>query len=292
MSWDLKKLEWWCGQPDINATETIGLAVKLSTFIDNCPDDFLETLMNSPFGRVYNLFLERCCKTSPTTIETIRYRDELSTRLRMTGFTSNEGQRLLLAIMPFYPNGTMSVEDAISKLPKWLHTIYFNRYEGNTKEEQATDKINEESEKPGFNNRIFLNRMLGLSNLYYIDPEDKEIIEELRETRIQCIELLLSCSSTELGQQFNGDFGDRFWAMAQSGIQKESLNSKESNIRQEVQNWLTNTADSLNTEGGIQRFASALLFSVPGSVQLSSPEQNLPTWFIEGFKRYSSMSAS
>ena len=29
---------------------------------------------------------------------------------------------------------------------------------------------------PAFEDRIFLNRILGLSNLYYIDPEDQEIL--------------------------------------------------------------------------------------------------------------------
>ena len=33
-------------------------------------------------------------------------------------------------------------------------------------------------------NRIQLNRLLGLSNLYYIDPEDQEILQELRQVRL------------------------------------------------------------------------------------------------------------
>ena len=33
-------------------------------------------------------------------------------------------------------------------------------------------------------NRIQLNRLLGLSNLYYIDPEDQEILHELRDVRL------------------------------------------------------------------------------------------------------------
>ena len=35
------------------------------------------------------------------------------------------------------------------------------------------------------NNRIQLNRMLGLSNLYYIDPEDEEILKELESYDIK-----------------------------------------------------------------------------------------------------------
>ena len=131
-----------------------------------------------------------------------------------------------------------------------------------------------------------------LSNLYYIDPEDQEILSELKIVRLQCIELLLSCSSAELGNHFHSDFGDRFWALAQSGIQKEDLNAEEASQRDAIQNWLTKTPNSLHQDGGVQRFAAILLFSQPGSIQLSNPDQNLPAWFLEGFKRYTSMSAT
>jgi hypothetical protein len=220
MSWNLKKLEWCCGQPTINHVEAYELAIELSNFIDKCPDDFLEPLMSSSFGRIYSLFTEKCCTVVPNTSEAIACRDRLGNELRLSGFKTNEGHRLLLALMPFYPNGTMSVEDANAKLPEWLYKIYAKRYEEvNEQKAQATPSQND-LEEPGFGNRIFLNRILGLSNLYYIDPEDQEIRDELKEVRSQCVELLINCNSTDLGHHFNGDFGDRFWAMAQSGIQK------------------------------------------------------------------------
>ena len=95
--------------------------------------------------------------------------------------------------------------------------------------------------------------------------------------------------SDELGKQFQADFGDRFWAMAQSGIQKESLDSNEISQRDALQNWLSETPQSLHQEGGIQRFASVLLFNSPGSVRLANPDSNLPAWFAEGYKRFCSM---
>ena len=44
-------------------------------------------------------------------------------------------------------------------------------------------------------NRIQLNRLLGLSNLYYIDPEDEEILQELRQVRMSLIEAIERCPS-------------------------------------------------------------------------------------------------
>ena len=140
-----------------------------------------------------------------------------------------------------------------------------------------------------FEDRIFLNRILGLSNLYYIDPEDQEILKELREVRLQTTELMLSVGREELARQFQADFGDRFWAMAQSGVQKENLDAKEVEQRDAMQQWLSQTPNSLHQDGGIQSFAAVLLFNAPGSVRLADPDSNLPSWFTDGYKRYCSM---
>jgi hypothetical protein len=70
------------------------------------------------------------------------------------------------------------------------------------------------------------------------------------------------------------------------------LNAKEATQRDMIQIWLSQTPNSLHQEGGIQRFAAIILFSQPGSIRLSNPEQNLPAWFLEGFKRYTSMSVA
>ena len=77
--------------------------------------------------------------------------------------------------------------------------------------------------------------------------------------------------------------------MAQSGIQKESLNASEIQQRDAMQQWLSQTPNSLHQDGGIQRFAAVLLFSPPGSIRLAEPDRNLPAWFTEGYKRYCSM---
>ena len=51
--------------------------------------------------------------------------------------------------------------------------------------------------------------------------------------------------------------------MAQSGVQKESLDANEISQRDALQQWLSETPQSLHQEGGIQRFAAVLLFNPP-----------------------------
>ena len=60
--------------------------------------------------------------------------------------------------------------------------------------------------------------------------------------------------------------------MAQSGVQKETLNANEIELRDAMQQWLSQTPNSLHQEGGIQRFAAVLLFNPPGSVRLAEPD--------------------
>ena len=285
MSWQLQSLEALASTPEVDKIQAEAASLELSNFLTQAPTDFLEPLLASPFGRVYKLFLERCCtaKFSGTAAE--ERCNALSHQLRQVGCESPEGWGVLLALFPLFPPSQLKVEDAAAKLPSWLHNLYTARYEASAPEPTSTSH----SGQPAFEDRIFLNRVLGLSNLYYIDPEDREILEELREVRLQTIQLMLSTRSDELGRQFQSDFGDRFWAMAQSGLQKERLDANEIQLRDEIQQWLSNTPNSLHEDGGIQRFAAVLLFSQPGSVRLADPDRNLPAWFSEGYKRYCSM---
>lgn len=285
MTWQLQSLEALASAPSVDKAQAEQASLELSHFLTQAPTDFLEALLSSPFGRVYKLFLERCCteKFSGTAAE--NRLNDLSQQLRQVGCERPEGWAVLLALFPFFPPDQLRVDDAAAKLPSWLHSLYSARYE-------LPDPSPPSASPSGiaaFNDRIFLNRILGLSNLYYIDPEDQEILKELREVRLQTIQLILSVERDELSRQFQSDFGDRFWAMAQSGVQKERLDANEIQQRDAMQQWLSQTPNSLHQEGGIQRFASTLLFNPPGTIRLADPDRNLPAWFSEGYKRYCSM---
>ena len=285
MSWQLQHLEGLASGPSVDLAKAEQGSLELSHFLTQAPTDFLEPLLSSPFGRVYKLFLERCCTAKFPGPSAENRRNALSQQLRQLGCETPDGWAVLLALFPFFPPNQLKVEDAASKLPSWLYPLYSARYEVS----EAAPTAANPTGQPAFEDRIFLNRILGLSNLYYIDPEDQEILQELREVRLQTIQLMLGAGRDELGRQFQSDFGDRFWAMAQSGIQKESLDANEIQQRDAMQQWLSQTPNSLHQDGGIQRFAAVLLFTTPGSVRLADPGHNLPAWFIDGYKRYCSM---
>ena len=285
MSWQLQTLEALASSPKVDVAQAEQSSLELSEFLTNAPTDFLEPLLASPFGRVYKLFLDRCCNTKFNGNAAEERRNFLSQKLRQVGCETPEGWCTLTALFPFFPPDQLQVEDAASKLPGWLLALYVARYQSS----EPTPPPPSETDLPSFENRVFLNKILGLSNLYYIDPEDREILQELREVRLQTVQLMLNVGRDELGRQFQADFGDRFWAMAQSGVQKESLDANEIQHRDAMQQWLSQTPNSLHQDGGIQRFAAVILFNPPGTVRLADPDRNLPAWFMDGYKRYCSM---
>ena len=69
-------------------------------------------------------------------------------------------------------------------------------------------------------NRIQLNRMLGLANLYYIDPEDQEILNELLKLRRDFAIAIDKCPESELESLWDSDLGERYWAIVRSGVQR------------------------------------------------------------------------
>ena len=72
---------------------------------------------------------------------------------------------------------------------------------------------------------IQLNRLLAVEPIH--DPEDQEILEELRQVRMSLIEAIERCPEEELENIWATDLGDRYWALVRSGIQKEAMTPTE-----------------------------------------------------------------
>ena len=171
MSWQLQTIEALASTPEVDLAKAEGGALEISRFVAQAPTDFLEPLLSSPFGRVYKLFLDRCCTEKFIGSEAATRRDTLSQQLRQIGCDSPEGWAVLLALFPLFPPEQLKVDDALSKLPKWLHEIYAARYEAS----ELAPSTESPTGQSACEDRIFLNRMLGLSNHYYLDPEDGDI---------------------------------------------------------------------------------------------------------------------
>ena len=118
-------------------------------------------------------------------------------------------------------------------------------------------------------NRIQLNRLLGLSNLYYIDPDDQEILQELRQVRLSLIGAIERCPESELETIWATDLGDRYWALVRSGIQKESLTPAEDQKKQAAIQALNPSAGGgFGQPGAMNAFLIAMVLFEPGTMQV------------------------
>ena len=120
-----------------------------------------------------------------------------------------------------------------------------------------------------------LNRLLGLSNLYYIDPEDK-IRTELELIRNQLSMAILNCPESDLEGLWQGDLGDRYWALVRSGIQKEPLDSDSQAFKDQVTNKLSpSLGGGFGQPGAVNAMLVAMLYFLPGSTKVDDPETKL-----------------
>ena len=135
-------------------------------------------------------------------------------------------------------------------------------------------------------NRIQLNRLLGLSNLYYIDPEDKEILQELREVRLALIGAIEKCPEQQLESIWASDLGDRYWALVRSGLQKEPMTPEEEQKKHAATQKLdSSTGGGFGTPGAINAVLVAMTLFEPGTMRISIPEQNLPAWLLANYQQ-------
>ena len=209
------------------------------------PEDLLPSLWSSPVGESTKALVRALTPQTSFTPDQVATREAIGARLQ-AGFQAPMAIQLLLANFLYSPPGLLKIANAESQLPQWLISDYQALYAtADTASPQAVPTASPQPStapptippQPDFGqfpstlqdlvaNRIQLNRLLGLSNLYYIDPEDQEILRsyEMFALLISAIE---QCPESQLESIWESDFGDRYWALVRSGIQKEPMTPEE-----------------------------------------------------------------
>ena len=76
------------------------------------------------------------------------------------------------------------------------------------------------------------------------------------------------------------DFGDRYWSLVRSGIQKEPLNPEEELKKHAATRKLNpSVGGGFGTPGAINALLVAMTLFEPGSMRITNPEQKLPRGF-------------
>lgn len=271
-----------------------GARQPLIQFWMAAPEDVLENLWHSQVGEITRQLVAQLTTTTYLPPELVQLRDQLAQQLRQ-GLGQPGAVKLLISTFLLSPPGAMRIANPEANLPGWLVPGYKALYEQGqmapvVPAAALTPPTPTGAPAPDFGafpsslsefaaNRIQLNRLLGLSNLYYIDPEDQEILQELRQIRHQLCQLILQHPEAELEVLFSQDLGDRYWALVRSGVQKEPLQPAEEQLRAAATKKLQpREGGGFGTPAAINAFLVAMAFYEPGSMQVADAQQKLPAW--------------
>jgi hypothetical protein len=272
----------------------------LAQFWLAAPDDILESLWNRPVGDATRQLVAQLTPSTYFTPAQVELRERLARELQK-GLQQPGAIKRMITNFLFSPPGKLRIANPQANLPAWLVPGYAALYEqgqpGVAPQPQALRApMPPSNPQPNFGafpsslqefaaNRIQLNRLLGLSNLYYIDPEDQEILQELRQLRLQLSQLILNCPEAQLEGLFSADLADRYWALVRSGIQKEPLQPAEEQLKNNVTTKLQpSSGGGFGTPGAVNAFLVAMAFYEPGSMQVEGAEFKLPGWLLSGYR--------
>ena len=269
------------------------------------PEDLLPSLWSSPVGEVTKTMVRALTPQTSFTPEQVATRDAIGVRLQ-AGFQAPMAIQLLLANFLYSPPGLLTIANAEAHLPQWLISDYQELYaaastasvsSGLAPQQQASVVPATMPVQPDFvqfpdtlqelvGNRIQLNRLLGLSNLYYIDPEDKEILQELREVRLALIGAIERCPENQLESFWSSELGDRYWSLVRSGIQKEQMTPEEEQKKHAATQKLNpSVGGGFGTPGAINAVLVAMTLFEPGTMRIGAPEQKLPAWLLPSYQQ-------
>jgi len=279
------------------ACASLGQRDALARFWLAAPDDLLPSLWASPLGEATKALVRQLTPQSSFTNDQVNLRNAIGQRLQ-AGFQQPLTIQLVLANWLYSPPGLMRIANPQQNLPGWLLPAYLELYEAAATAPAPVAAISAPATpatqlpQPDFGafpatlqeligNRVQLNRMLGLSNLYYIDPEDQEILQELRQIRLDLIAAVIRCPEDQLEQLWATDLGDRYWAMVRSGVQKEPLTPAEEQHKQWAATRLQpSQGGGFGTPGSLNAFLVAMVLFQPGTMRVDGAEQKIPAWLL------------
>ena len=245
---------------------------EVARFWIHAPDDALEMLWDSVFGEATRLLISQLTPLTGFSSAELQLREELFGLMRQ-GFNQPGAVKTTIAAFLLSPPGTLAISDPETKMPAWLLQTYRQGYESDP---PAAAPITPESPPSSLEefgaSRIQLNRLLGLSNLYYIDPEDQEIRQDLQNLRLLLCKLILDCPPQELDGLFMSDLGNRYWALVRSGIQAVPILPQEESI-QEI---------AFGQPKDVRSLLVALCYQQPSPAILDLVPTDLSDWLLTG----------
>ncbi|MGK7920986.1 MAG: methyltransferase domain-containing protein [Trichodesmium sp.] len=272
----------------------------------------LETIYQGNLRKGYLVLLGSGIQNEPQTEDEQKFLKELADK--SMGLNHPQAINALLGGMLYFPPGKMLVRDAKNRLPQWLINDYqqvFESREVAQKLEQAfqakSPHLSEDSisrnletkplqpaetknlvltenkpENLDSANQKFINQLLGSVNLYYIDPSDESVVQELRQMRKQTADFWINLEPQKLENFYLGEMGKAYQALLNSGMQNESLIETEHQFLQQL---ATQLAKGIESPKAINYLLAAILYCQPEQLRIEDVSK-LPHWLLEDYQKF------
>ncbi|KPQ39984.1 MAG: putative O-linked N-acetylglucosamine transferase, SPINDLY family [Phormidium sp. OSCR] len=127
--------------------------------------------------------------------------------------------------------------------------------------------------------QAFINRTIGCCNIYYIDPSEQPIIEELRQLRRQLVDYWLTLPGDQLPLAYNSEIGKAFKALLKSDLRQEPLTPEEETYRQQ----LTEQGAGLVKPQALNALMGAMLYYPVEQMKVRDAQTRLPDWLYPDY---------
>ncbi|MGC9524185.1 MAG: glycosyltransferase [Limnospira sp.] len=246
----------------------------------NQPPEKLETLYQQPIGKGYQILLNRGIQKEPLADSEQVLVNQLAKAA--TGLKQPNSINCLMVVMLYCQPGKMLVRDALNRLPGWLYPDYQRIFENAeaiaqiqqvvTAQQQPKPQIAEELSPAAIqlDHSQFINRAIGCTKLFHIDPTDAGIATELRQLRWKMAHFWLNLPDEQLEKTYDRDMGDAYRSLLYSRLQQELLTQQEWDFLQNLAAYLRR---GLEVPRSIHYLMAAMLYYRPEQIQIQNPSQ-------------------
>lgn len=265
----------------------------LSAFWLAAPADQLNVLYSGAIGDLQRLLLEGPLPQQPLAADELEWRTALLSRVA----SADQGMQkinLLLALMPYAPPRTITVEDPLVSVPRWLLPDYITFCQPELKHQLEgpagllkpvpdprtsgatlpllTDRRGEAAME-WFSNEEALARMQALLNLYGLDPNDAQTLRELGLLRSVVAQLWLDVDPSQVEELYRTPVGLLTRSLHTAGFGKVVLNDLDRQVRRVLGPQVADCRDP-NT---VKVLLALLPFTPPGGISVVQVD-GIPAW--------------
>ncbi len=253
------------------------------------PEDQLPLAYNSEIGKAFKALLKSDVRQEPLTPEEEAYRQQLTEQ--GAGLVKPQALNALMGAMLYYPVEQMKVRDAQTRLPDWLYPDYAAVFETQSPDPETPDPVPTAASPTGgspfigatpLQSSFPADLLQGLDQAltqYTTDPDNAEVILQLRNLRHQLILKLASHPLETVAQAYSGELGRVYKKLLRSGFQKQPLADIEVQTRQQLSEaWKNRHAQDVNAMMGL------FLYFPPGTLKIQEPTTRLPDWLLADYR--------